>query len=51
MTPDLIPRVLAALGLALDLIQDPVRRSAEWAVALSEMVDGNVPTIVKELIS
>jgi hypothetical protein len=44
-------QILTALGNAVQLITDPVRREAELAVAFSELSGGKVPTLIAEFIA
>ena len=47
---DLAATVLPSLETALSLITDPAQRTAEFAVALAELRDGKIPTIIKKLV-
>jgi hypothetical protein len=41
------PEVANKLNMVLDLITDPVQRQAELALALAELREGKIPSIVK----
>lgn len=47
---NLANKLLEDLELALNLITDPEQRTAEFAVALAEMRDGKIPSIVLNMM-
>jgi hypothetical protein len=48
---DLAATVAPSLEDALSLITDPAQRTAEFAGALAELRDGQIPNIIKRLVT
>jgi hypothetical protein len=44
------PEIANKLNTALDIIADPVQRQAELALALAELREGKIPSIVKAVL-